>query len=137
MYRRILMIFQDGIPCKCVKYFNEFPIFLSYIMMYYILVTRQQNILKERTNMSKDMISVVTKMMKRYRELLETSKLYYLKTSHDLEDYFKNIESHYNHMRQFIGSIYVFGFMTDEEFDTWSDKVFNIYLDYQQFYHMQ
>lgn len=87
--------------------------------------------------MSKDMISIVTKMMKRYRKLLETSKLYYLKTSHDLAEYFEQIKSHYNHMRHFIDSIYVFGFMTNEEFNTWSDKVFNIYLDYQQFYHMQ
>lgn len=105
--------------------------------MYYILVTRQQNILKERTNMNKDMISVVTKMMKRYRELLETSKYHYLNVSHDLEEYFKDTKSHYDYMRQFIGSIYVFGFMTNEEFNIWSDKVFNIYLDYQQFYHMQ
>lgn len=76
---------------------------------------------------------VVTKMMNRYEELLETSKFHYIRVSHNLEDYFNNIETHYKYMREFIATIYVFNYMSDEEFNTWSDKVFNLYLQYQHF----
>ena len=32
-YRSNIDSFQDGIPCESMKYFNEFPIYLSYILV--------------------------------------------------------------------------------------------------------
>nr|DAG18833.1 MAG TPA: hypothetical protein [Caudoviricetes sp.] len=40
--------FQDGIPKSCMKYFNEFPIYLSYIMQYDIHIQDNKHINKEK-----------------------------------------------------------------------------------------
>lgn len=68
-------------------------------------------------------------MMEKYKELMETSKSCYINGHETL--YIKSLDTHYEYIRGYLSALYVYDFMTDEEFNKLTDEIFKIRSEYQ------
>ena len=71
----------------------------------------------------------VEQMMEKYKDLMETSKSCYI-NGHDTL-YIKCLDTHYEYIRGYLSALYVYDFMTDEEFNKLTDEIFKIRSEYQ------
>lgn len=73
----------------------------------------------------------VEQMMEKYKDLMETSKSCYINGHDTLYEYIKCLDTHYEYIRGYLSALYVYDFMTDEEFNKLTDEIFNIRSEYQ------
>lgn len=73
----------------------------------------------------------VEQMMEKYKDLMETSKSCYINGHDTLYDYIKSLDTHYEYIRGYLSALYVYDFMTDEEFNKLTDEIFKIRSEYQ------
>ena len=73
----------------------------------------------------------VEQMMEKYKDLMETSKSCYINGHDTLYQYLKRLDTHYEYIRGYLSALYVYDFMTDEEFNKLTDEIFNIHTEYQ------
>lgn len=70
-------------------------------------------------------------MMEKYKDLMETSKSCYINGHDTLSYYIRCLDTHYEYIRGYLSALYVYDFMTDEEFNKLTDEIFKIRSDYQ------
>lgn len=70
-------------------------------------------------------------MLEKYKDLMETSKSCYINGHDTLADYLKCLDTHYEYIRGYLSALYVYDFMTDKEFNKFTDEIFNIRAEYQ------
>lgn len=73
----------------------------------------------------------VEQMMEKYKDLMETSKSCYINGHDTLYDYIKFLDTYYEYIRGYLSALYVYDFMTDEEFNKLTDEIFKIRSEYQ------
>lgn len=73
----------------------------------------------------------VEQMMEKYKDLMETSKSCYINGHETLYDYIRSLDTHYEYIRGYLSALYVYDFMTDEEFSKLTDEIFKIRSEYQ------
>lgn len=73
----------------------------------------------------------VEQMMEKYKDLMETSKSCYINGHDTLYDYIRSLDTHYEYIRGYLSALYVYDFMTDEEFNKLTDEIFKIRSEYQ------
>lgn len=73
----------------------------------------------------------VEQMMEKYKDLMETSKSCYINGHDTLYEYIKRLDTHYEYIRGYLSALYVYDFMTDEEFNKLTDEIFKIRSEYQ------
>lgn len=71
------------------------------------------------------------KMMEKYKDLMETSKSCYLNGHDTVADYLRTIDTHTKYIRNYISAVYVFNYMSDEEFNKLFDKICIIHDEYR------
>lgn len=73
----------------------------------------------------------VEQMMEKYKDLMTTSKSCYINGHDTLYEYIKCLDTHYEYIRGYLSALYVYDFMTDEEFNKLTDEIFKIRSEYQ------
>lgn len=73
-------------------------------------------------------------MLEKYEHLMETSKSYYVEGHNQLSEYLNRIDTHTKYIRDYISAVYVFDFMSDEEFNKLFDE---IYLMHEKYWHLR
>lgn len=68
----------------------------------------------------------VEQMMEKYKDLMTTSKSRYINGHATLYDYIRILDTHYEYIRGYLSALYVYDFMTDEEFNKLTDEIFKI-----------